>query len=92
MAARGVRAAAEKQRRLLHNLLTKVVDAMHHARSARDRLATKEWRRWLGRIGVDLPLPKSLDERIMLVLYEVKDRVERLMPGRRRDRAAADRR
>ena len=84
----------EDQRCLLHNLLTKVVDAMHHARSARDWPRYWEWRRWLeAHWPSDLPLPKSLDERIYApVLYEVKDRVEKLMPGRRRDRAAADRR
>jgi glycosyltransferase involved in cell wall biosynthesis len=83
----------EEQRRLRHNLLTKVVDALHHARSTREWPRYWEWRGWLeDHWPSDLPMPESLDERIYApVLYEVKDRVEKLVPGRRRERAVGDR-
>lgn len=72
----------EEQRHLLNNLLAKVVRAMDQARSSRDWSRYWEWRNWLTEYWPsDRPRPESLDERIYPpVLYEAKDRAERLFP------------
>jgi glycosyltransferase involved in cell wall biosynthesis len=87
-------AQPDEQRRLLHNLLAKVVHAMHQARSRRDWARYWEWRHWLEEHWPsDLPPPESLDERIYApVLYEVKDRIEKLFPRTPREDPGGTRR
>jgi glycosyltransferase involved in cell wall biosynthesis len=72
----------EEQRRLRDDLLSKVVHAMAQARSCRDWPRYWEWRHWLEQSWPpDLPRPESLNERIYPpILYDLKDRVEKLVP------------
>ena len=87
-------AQPDEQRRLLHNLLAKVVQAMRQARSMRDWSRYWEWRQWLEEHWPsDLPLPESLDERIYApILYDVKDRIERFFPRTPREDTGRTRR
>ena len=72
----------EEQRRLRNDLLGKVVRAMSEARSCRDWRSYWEWRDWLAENWPsDLYRPGSLSEWIYPpLLYDVKDRVDRLFP------------
>ena len=84
----------EKLRRLQNDLLAKVIGAMSQARSSRDWCRYWEWRNWLANYWPsDLPRPESLDERIYSpLLYELKDRVEKVFPRVLREHAAPPRR
>jgi len=72
---------SEEQRRLMHTLVTKVVDAMHRAKWRRDWGAYWEWRNWLTEHWPsDLPRPEGLRERIYpAALYALKDQLQKLV-------------
>ena len=84
----------DEQRRLQNDLLAKVINAMSRARSSRDWRRYWEWRNWLAdHWPSELPRPESLDERIYSpVLYELKDRVEKIFPRILREDTDASRR
>jgi glycosyltransferase involved in cell wall biosynthesis len=84
----------EEQRRLQQSLLARVSHAMSQARAARDWRRYWEWRTWLAQHWPsDLARPDALDERIYSpAVYELKDKVEKMVPRALREHAASSRR
>jgi glycosyltransferase involved in cell wall biosynthesis len=72
---------SEEHRRLIHQLMTRVIGAMHQAKWRRDWRAYWEWRNWLTEHWPsDLPRPDALRERIYTAaLYALRDQLERLV-------------
>ena len=84
----------EELRRLQNDLLAKVIRAMSQARSCRDWCRYWDWRNWLAKYWPsDLPRPEVLNERIYSpVVYEMKDRVEKLLPRIQREHTGSSQR